>query len=82
MWIRWDRVNHRMVAGPHSGHVGPEDAVSRRDAGPPAGPLVDGELMAQGDYFELERYPSAEGCEEPANEEEQKGAHAGLAQGA
>ncbi len=35
--------------------------------------------MAQGEDFELERYPRAEGGEEPANEEEQKVAHGGLA---
>jgi len=69
--------------GPHSGQVAPEDAVSRSDAGPPVGSLVDGELMAQGEYFELERYPRAEeGCQEQANEKEQKGAHGGLVKGA
>jgi len=46
------------------------------------GPLVDGELMAQGNDFELERHPGTEGGLEPANEEEQKGAHGGLAKGA
>jgi hypothetical protein len=70
---------HAMMA---SGQVESEDAVSRSDAGPPVGPLVDGELMAQGEYFELERYPSAKCGDEPANEEEQKDAHGGFAKGA
>ena len=80
--VRFDEEQVCAPAGPHSGQIGPEDAVSRCDVGPPAGPLVDGELMAQGEHFELQRYSRAEGCEEPANEEEQKGAHGGLAKGA
>ena len=80
--VRLDEQHVLPPAGPHSGKAGPEDAVGWRDAGPPAGPLVDGELMAQGKYFELERYPRAQGYEEPANEEEQQGAHGGLVEGA
>ncbi len=38
--------------------------------------------MAQGAYFELERYPRAESCEEPAKQDEQKGAHGGLVEAA
>jgi hypothetical protein len=38
--------------------------------------------MAQDEYFELEGCPAAEGGEEPANEQEQGGAHGGLAGGA
>ena len=37
--------------------------------------------MAQGEYLELERCPRAEGGEEPADEEQQGGAHGGLARG-
>ena len=44
--------------------------------------LVDGELMAQGNHFELKRHPRMEGGLEPATEEEQKGTHGGLAKGA
>jgi len=33
----------------------PEDSIGRGDAGPPTSPLVDGDLMAQGEYLELER---------------------------
>ena len=38
--------------------------------------------MTQSDHFELERYSRAEDCAQPANKEEQKGAHGGFAQGA
>ena len=68
-------------AGPDSGQVGPEDPVSRGDAGPPTGSLVDRDLMAQGEYLELERCPRAKGGEEPENETEKEGAPGGLARG-
>ncbi|MCP4287221.1 MAG: hypothetical protein GY792_22725, partial [Gammaproteobacteria bacterium] len=79
--VWFDECQVLAPAGPDSGQVGPEDPVSRVDAGPPTSPLVDRDLMAQGEHFELERCPRAEGGEEPADEEEQEGAHGGLARG-
>ena len=68
-------------ADPDSGQEGPADPVSRGDAGLPTSPLLDRDLMAQGEHFELERCPRAKGGEGPADEKEQEGTHGGLATG-
>jgi len=80
--VWFDECQVLAPAGPDSGQEGPENPVSRGDAGPPTSPLVDRDLMAQGEHLELERCTRAEGGEEPADEEEKEGAHVGLATGA
>ena len=51
--VWFDECQVLAPAGPDSGQEAPEDPVSRRDAGLPTSPLVDRDLMAQGEHFEL-----------------------------
>lgn len=65
-------------AGPGPAQAGPQDPVGRRDPRLAAGSLVDRELMARCNDFELERQTRPERRGEKAGGEPEKRSHAHL----
>ncbi len=65
-------------AGPGTGQAGSQDPAGRYDPRPAAGSLVDRELMAQCNDFELQRQTRKERRGEKAGEEQETRSHAHL----
>ena len=64
-------------ARPQLGQPGPEEAIDDLGVGTRAAPLVDGELVTQGEHLKLEGGPRPEASAEQSYEGEQDGLHGG-----
>ncbi len=75
---RLDEDENISPARPGPGEPRPEEAISDVGPGSPVAPPVDGELVAQGEYLELEGGPRAEASANGSEKGDQDGFHGGL----